>query len=159
MKLYAHKKIYIFLPEICFPVSTILTNVYTLWTTGRPTDGPFFVTAIIHYPEETISYKPGFWQIMKCAWMQYVSVLVIIVWVLRTVKSYVFQNQLVTSIKCTPWKKDYWLFNKTDLSFSITFMIKHLSKINCFCALQMHVYWSSCTNQFKCNIYSYELVC
>jgi len=46
--------------------------------------------------------------------MQYVSVLVIFVWVLQTVKSYVFQNQLVTSIKYMPWKKDYWLFNKTD---------------------------------------------
>lgn len=133
MNLYTHKKYsyWKLLKYSCFPVSTVLMNMYTLWTTGRPTDKPFFVSAIIHYPEETISYKPGFWQIMKCAWMQYVSVLVIFVWVLRTVKSYVFQNQLVTNIKCTPWKKDYWLF-KTDLSFSTTFMIKHLSKINCF---------------------------
>jgi hypothetical protein len=130
---------------IFFPVSTILKNVYTLWTTGRPTDEPFFVSAIIHYPEETILYKPGFWQIMKCAWMQYVSVLVIFIWVLRTVKSYVFQNQLIMSMKCTPWKKDYWFFNKSDLSFITAFMIQHLLTINCFCILQMHVSWSSCT--------------
>lgn len=88
-------------------VSTILKNVYPLWTVGRPADEPFFITAIIHYPEETILYKPGFWQIMKWAWIQYVSVLVIFMCVFRTVKSYVFQNQLITSIKCTPWKKDY----------------------------------------------------
>jgi len=99
-----HKKYY---TAICFPVSTVLMNVYTLWTAGQPTDEPFFVTVIVHYPEETISYKPGFWQIVKCAWMQYVSVVVIFIWVLRTVKSYVFQNQLVTSIKYMPWKNDY----------------------------------------------------
>ncbi|KDR16647.1 hypothetical protein L798_09507 [Zootermopsis nevadensis] len=88
-------------------VSTILTNVYPLWMVGRPADEPFFISVIIHYPEETISYKPGFWQIMKWAWMQYLSILAISVWVFRTVKSFVFQNQLVTSMKNTPWKKDY----------------------------------------------------
>ena len=126
--------------EIFFPVSTILKNMYTLWTTGRPTDEPFIVSAIIHYPEETILYKPGFWQIMKCAWMQYVSVLVIFIWVLRTVKSYVFENQLITSIKCTPWKKDHWLSNKIDVSFGTEFTI------NCFCTLQIHAAWSSCAS-------------
>lgn len=99
--------------EISFPVSTILTNVYPLWMVGRPADEPFFISVIIHYPEETISYKPGFWQIMKWAWMQYLSVLAISVWVFRIVKSFVFQNQLVTSMKNTPWKKDYWLLDKT----------------------------------------------
>ena len=86
-------------------ISTILKNMYPVWITGRPSDKPFVVSATIFYPEHTILYKPGFWHIIKWAWMQYISILIIFIYIFRTIKSFIFRNQLVFSIKEVPWKK------------------------------------------------------
>ncbi|XP_067006941.1 transmembrane protein 231 [Anabrus simplex] len=86
-------------------VSTRLGNVYPVWTSGRAADVPFIISATIHYPEETITYIPGFWQVMKWAWIQYLSILIIFIHVFRSIKTYVFSNQLVSSVKEVPWKK------------------------------------------------------
>nr|CAD7401732.1 unnamed protein product [Timema poppensis] len=86
-------------------VTTRLSNVYPLWTAGRAPDMPFIVSALVHYPEETIMYRPGFWQVIKWAWVQYLSVFIIFVFIFRLVKEYVFSNQLVFTVKTVPWKK------------------------------------------------------
>nr|CAD7585842.1 unnamed protein product [Timema genevievae] len=86
-------------------VTTRLSNVYPLWTAGRAPDMPFIVSAVVHYPEETILYRPGFWQVIKWAWVQYLSVFIIFVFIFRLVKEYVFSNQLVFTVKTVPWKK------------------------------------------------------
>nr|CAD7437698.1 unnamed protein product [Timema bartmani] len=86
-------------------VTTRLSNVYPLWTAGRASDMPFIVSAVVHYPEETILYRPGFWQVIKWAWVQYLSVFIIFVFIFRLIKEYVFSNQLVFTVKTVPWKK------------------------------------------------------
>ncbi|XP_071973393.1 transmembrane protein 231 [Engystomops pustulosus] len=78
-------------------VTTVLSNPNPIWLVGRGTSDPFVINAIIHYPVETISYQPGFWEMIKYAWIQYVSVLLIFLWVFERVKIFVFQNQVFTT--------------------------------------------------------------
>ncbi|XP_054435146.1 transmembrane protein 231 [Pteronotus mesoamericanus] len=82
-------------------VTTILTDPNPIWLVGRAAEAPFVVNAVIRYPVEVISYLPGFWEIIKFAWIQYVSILLIFLWIFERIKRFVFQNQVVTTIPVT----------------------------------------------------------
>ncbi|KAJ3597005.1 hypothetical protein NHX12_003405, partial [Muraenolepis orangiensis] len=41
------------------------------------------------------TYRPGFWETIKWAWVQYVSVLLVFLWVFTRVQTFVFQNQVL----------------------------------------------------------------
>ena len=45
-----------------------------------------------------ISYRPGFWQLIKMAWIQYLAILFIFLFLFRRVKRFVFENQVVTTV-------------------------------------------------------------
>nr|XP_031313913.1 transmembrane protein 231 isoform X2 [Camelus dromedarius]XP_045361058.1 transmembrane protein 231 isoform X2 [Camelus bactrianus] len=79
-------------------VTTILTDTNPIWLVGRAAEAPFVINAVIRYPVEVISYLPGFWEMMKFAWVQYVSILLIFLWVFERIKRFVFQNQVVTTV-------------------------------------------------------------
>ncbi|XP_053305353.1 transmembrane protein 231 [Spea bombifrons] len=79
-------------------VTTILNNPSPAWLVGRAVSDPFVINAIIRYPVESISYLPGFWEMIKFAWIQYVSVLLIFLWVFERIKIFVFQNQVLTTV-------------------------------------------------------------
>lgn len=44
------------------------------------------------------TYRPGFWETIKLAWIQYVSVLLIFLWVFSHVQTFVFQNQVLPTM-------------------------------------------------------------
>ena len=44
------------------------------------------------------SFRPGIWQILKVAWIQYLAVLVIFVVVFDKIKQFVFSQQLVETV-------------------------------------------------------------
>uniref|UniRef100_U3IXX3 Transmembrane protein 231 n=1 Tax=Anas platyrhynchos platyrhynchos TaxID=8840 RepID=U3IXX3_ANAPP len=73
-------------------VTTVFSDPNPVWMTGRAADTPFIINATIHYPEE-----PGFWEIIKFAWIQYVSILLVFLWVFGRIKMFVFQNQVFTT--------------------------------------------------------------
>ncbi|XP_018116078.1 transmembrane protein 231 [Xenopus laevis] len=79
-------------------VTTFLNAPSPLWIVGRATTDPFVINAVIRYPVESISYVPGFWEMLKYAWIQYVSVLLIFLWVFERIKIFVFQNQVLNTI-------------------------------------------------------------
>ncbi|XP_074055752.1 transmembrane protein 231 [Macrotis lagotis] len=79
-------------------VTTILANAQPLWLVGRAAEAPFVLNAVIRYPVENISYYPGFWETIKFAWIQYVSILLIFIWIFERIKIFVFQNQMVTTV-------------------------------------------------------------
>ncbi|NXQ37031.1 TM231 protein, partial [Alaudala cheleensis] len=85
-------------------VTTVFSDPSPVWTTGRAADMPFIINATIHYPVEVILYPlktaqtPGFWEIIKFAWIQYVSILLIFLWVFGKIKTFLFQNQVLTTI-------------------------------------------------------------
>uniref|UniRef100_A0A8D2DBF5 Transmembrane protein 231 n=1 Tax=Sciurus vulgaris TaxID=55149 RepID=A0A8D2DBF5_SCIVU len=74
-------------------VTTVLNDANPIWLVGRAAEAPFVINAIIRYPVE-----PGFWEMVKFAWVQYVSILLIFLWVFKRIKIFVFQNQVVTTI-------------------------------------------------------------
>ncbi|XP_070119222.1 transmembrane protein 231 isoform X2 [Equus przewalskii] len=82
-------------------VTTILTDANPIWLVGRAAEAPFVINAVIRYPAEVISYLPGFWEMIKFAWIQYVSILLIFLWVFERIKRFVFQNQVVTTVPVT----------------------------------------------------------
>ncbi|XP_047690791.1 transmembrane protein 231 [Prionailurus viverrinus] len=82
-------------------VTTVLMDSNPIWLVGRAAEAPFVINAIIRYPVEVISYLPGFWEMIKFAWIQYVSILLIFLWVFERIKRFVFQNQVVTTIPVT----------------------------------------------------------
>ncbi|XP_061628688.1 transmembrane protein 231 isoform X1 [Phyllopteryx taeniolatus] len=85
-------------------LTTVLSCPMPVWTTGRAASSPFQLVAEIHYPMEVISYYPGFWETIKFAWIQYVSVLLIFLWVFERIQTFVFQNQVLTTVPITTGK-------------------------------------------------------
>ncbi|XP_009569550.2 transmembrane protein 231 isoform X2 [Cuculus canorus] len=83
-------------------VTTVFSDPSPVWMTGRAPDSPFVINATIRYPVEVILYQPGFWEMIKFAWIQYVSILLIFLWVFGRIKIFVFQNQVVTTTPITP---------------------------------------------------------
>ncbi|KAM5137879.1 transmembrane protein 231 [Mantella aurantiaca] len=83
-------------------VTTVLNNPSPVWLVGRGASDPFVVNAVIRYPVETCTYQPGFWEMIKFGWIQYVSVLLIFLWVFERVKIFVFQNQVLTTVQSPP---------------------------------------------------------
>ncbi|XP_023675571.1 transmembrane protein 231 [Paramormyrops kingsleyae] len=88
-------------------VTTFLSSPAPVWTIGRASAAPFKLKAVIRYPVEIISYQPGFWEMVKFAWIQYVSVLLIFLWVFQRVQTFVFQNQVVPTVPVPPLKQ-HW---------------------------------------------------
>lgn len=87
-------------------LTTYISAPYTVWSTGRGTGQPFVLSATIAYPEEIFTYMPGFWYLIKWGWVQYVSVLLIFLFVFDRIKVFIYQNQLVMTIVEKPWKND-----------------------------------------------------
>ncbi|XP_062317213.1 transmembrane protein 231 [Osmerus eperlanus] len=79
-------------------LTTVLSVPSPVWTIGRAAGAPFHINAEIRYPVEVISYRPGFWETIKLAWIQYVSVLLIFLWVFSHVQTFVFQNQVLPTV-------------------------------------------------------------
>ncbi|NXU48145.1 TM231 protein, partial [Turnix velox] len=79
-------------------VTTVFSDPNPVWVTGRAADTPFTINATIRYPVEV----PGFWEIIKFAWIQYVSILLIFLWVFGRIKLFMFQNQVLTTTPVSP---------------------------------------------------------
>lgn len=79
-------------------VTTEYVSVYPLWKPGGGSEAPFVLKATVYYPEERVFYRPGFWQLIKFAWIQYLSVLVIFSYLFGKIKRFVFENQIVTTV-------------------------------------------------------------
>ena len=82
-------------------VTLRMTNEYIMWERGATSQGnPFKIHAHLNYPVQRITYYTGFWQMMKWAWVQYVSMLIVFIYFFRHVKAFVFSRQVLPSIVC-----------------------------------------------------------
>ncbi|XP_043937518.1 transmembrane protein 231 [Protopterus annectens] len=86
-------------------VTTVLFCPSPVWIVGRAANAPFVVNAVIRYPTQVITYQPGFWEMIKGAWIQYVSILLIFLWVFERIKIFVFQNQVLRTVPVTLHKQ------------------------------------------------------
>lgn len=72
-------------------------NVY--WTHGPAgVLGEFKINIVVNYVEDTLEYKTGFWELIKWAWIQYLSILLIFIFIFKRIRSFVFQNRLVYAV-------------------------------------------------------------
>ncbi|XP_007443938.1 transmembrane protein 231 [Python bivittatus] len=83
-------------------VTTVLSGPSPIWVTGRSPDQPFVIQAFIHYPVELIAYQPGFWEMMKFAWIQYVGILLIFLWIFERIKIFLLRNQVLNTVPVSP---------------------------------------------------------
>uniref|UniRef100_A0A672TKJ6 Transmembrane protein 231 n=1 Tax=Strigops habroptila TaxID=2489341 RepID=A0A672TKJ6_STRHB len=86
-------------------VTTVFSDPNPVWMAGRATDTPFTINTTIHYPVEVILYPlktPGFGEVIKFAWIQYVSILLIFLWVFGRIKMFMFQNTTTQNIGVLP---------------------------------------------------------
>ncbi|KAM9470202.1 transmembrane protein 231 [Clarias gariepinus] len=79
-------------------LTTYLSCPVPVWTVGRAANAPFQINAEIRYPVETITYRPGFWETLKFAWVQYVSVLLIFIWIFQRIQTFVFHNRVLPTV-------------------------------------------------------------
>ncbi|XP_053487633.1 transmembrane protein 231 isoform X1 [Ictalurus furcatus] len=79
-------------------LTTYLSCPVPVWTFGRAANAPFQIIAEIRYPVETITYRPGFWETVKFAWVQYVSVLLIFLWIFQRIQTFVFNNRVLPTV-------------------------------------------------------------
>ena len=70
---------------------------YLVWESGD--SGNFSIEVELQYPQMTVEYYPGFWQLVKFAWIQYLAILVVFWWVLRYIQAFVFKNQIILTIR------------------------------------------------------------
>lgn len=89
-------------------MTTRIQNEYYFWETGRAQGDPFLLKANLHIPEQIVIFQPGFWQVMKWAWLQYFALLVIVKAATEALKHWVFSQYVVPVIKMAPpWHKPY----------------------------------------------------
>ena len=85
-------------------ISTRLENSYTTWSPGRGSSY-FTLSSTIQYPTQTLTYTPGFWQVIKWGWVQYLSILIVFMYVATFVKNFVFSQQILPTLVNMPWKQ------------------------------------------------------
>jgi len=78
-------------------VSMRMSNDYVLWERGSNAGMPFTANLRINYPVQTITYRPGFWQMIKWAWIQYLAVLVIFIYLFKSIKQFVYKNRILST--------------------------------------------------------------
>lgn len=76
-----------------------LDNTYMVWTprvgnadNGRPA---FNLTLSLRIPAANVLYTPTASEVLKDAWIKYLSLFVVIAYILHQLCSFVFHNQLV----------------------------------------------------------------
>lgn len=84
--------------------TAILNSDYTVWSSGRPAGGRFKVEATVKYPEETVIFYTGFWQMMKYALTQYIAILLVFAFLCERLKIFVFSHQIVNTVPIKPFK-------------------------------------------------------
>ncbi|KAJ8681056.1 hypothetical protein QAD02_016843 [Eretmocerus hayati] len=84
-------------------LSGTLTNLRILPKLGYIKDEAIIIKAQIYYTIQAINYRPGFWEEIKWAWMQYLSIFVIVMYFIRRVLNQMFSTQRLQSYIVVPW--------------------------------------------------------
>lgn len=82
--------------------TTELNTRHTLWSGAAPATGladgsasSFNLTATIRLPEQSVLYTPGVSEVLFDAWIRYLALLVVVVFFVDLLASFVFHHQLV----------------------------------------------------------------
>lgn len=61
----------------------------------------------LSYPVFDVVYMPGFWQLVKFAWIQYLAIFWVFWFLLSKVQSFVYHNQVVLTLSGKKFHKQY----------------------------------------------------
>jgi len=88
------------IPDILSRVAsrTLSTKLVELYTVSSAAE-QFTISYVINIPTQSVRYEPGFWEAMKYAWIQYITLLVIARYVVCAVRAFVFQNMILTTLR------------------------------------------------------------
>lgn len=75
-------------------VTTKLSNIYSVQKIGAGGD-TFTLTLHLRYPPQLVWYIPSLALLLKSAWVQYLSVLILVAYVTYSFKHWVFSSRLL----------------------------------------------------------------
>lgn len=94
------------------------------------------------------TYRPGFWEMIKFAWIQYVSVLLIFLWVFQHIQTFIFQNQVLPTSTVPPFKQHSSWYDLGFFFFLFFYDIFNLHSLLRTCLLvSFSIYSSLCSVQ------------
>ena len=78
-------------------VTTQIDAPYPQWKIGAANGESFVLSGQVNYPSEIIRYRPGVGEVLKHAWVQYFSLLMLLLGVLYPLYGWIVRNQIVTT--------------------------------------------------------------
>lgn len=85
-------------------LSLRLDNHYSLWAPGRGSP-EFTVRAEVRYPVQRLTYRPGLWQVLKWGWVQYLSFLIVSLYLAARARDFVFGQRVLPTLVSPPGKE------------------------------------------------------
>ena len=79
-------------------VSTFIDNNIPVWQYGQGMAQPFTLSARIYFPNQLLLYQPDFWQVVKFAWIQYLAIVIIFIFVVDLISRFLYSNFLLPTI-------------------------------------------------------------
>ncbi len=79
-------------------VTTKLDPKFSIWKPSPVGIEEFTVEVTVSYSTETVLYYAGFWELIKWGWVQYLSVLIVFIFVFGRIREFVFGNRLLLSV-------------------------------------------------------------
>ncbi|KAK0179339.1 hypothetical protein PV327_005099 [Microctonus hyperodae] len=86
--------------------SAQIINTHVTWKTGFSNDESITITGEIFYLEQLLYYQPGIWEELKWAWIQYLSILIAIAYIIKQLLKFLFTKNYLQSYIVLPWNKN-----------------------------------------------------
>ncbi|KAL0101826.1 hypothetical protein PUN28_019160 [Cardiocondyla obscurior] len=83
--------------------SARITNERVTWRTGFSSDKAVVVIGELFYVENFIYYQPSLWEELKWAWVQYLSCLLVFVYLTKHILVFLFTNRYLNTYIVRPW--------------------------------------------------------
>jgi transmembrane protein 231 len=80
-------------------LTTYVGNEQQVWTPGPGGSADamlsFTMTVQLRIPEELVRYQPGFWEMIKYGWVQYLSIFLVVKYLLSLLEAFIYDNSVV----------------------------------------------------------------
>jgi len=75
--------------------TTHLVDTHSEWTAGGTGGATTFdITVNVRIPPAVVVYRPGFWEVIKVAWVQYLALLLLVRYFMQKIEEFVFGESI-----------------------------------------------------------------
>uniref|UniRef100_A0A0M3J5J4 Transmembrane protein 231 n=1 Tax=Anisakis simplex TaxID=6269 RepID=A0A0M3J5J4_ANISI len=79
--------------------TTVLNRKVERWSAKSTEDANTFVFSYqVRIPEQLFTYRTGLFELLKFAWIQYLSIFVVVRFALRNLLKFIFENRILSTI-------------------------------------------------------------